>query len=104
MCLPFPRFLAEMIRKTMALAVPVGASRPYHPSARALPGRPFPLPDCVIDASAGGLASEHIIGIYLSHECLAGRGLHSHLSLQSHISLIGEIERREARNTIVDRQ
>ncbi len=88
----------------MALAVPVGAGRHYRPSAQALPGRPFPLPDCVIDASAGGLASEHIVGIDLSHECLAGRGLHSHLALRSNISLIGEIERGEARNAVVDRQ
>ena len=44
----------------------------------------------------GGTPASHIIGIYLSHECLAGRVLHSHLSLQSHISLIGDIGYRNA--------
>ena len=37
---------------------------------------PFPLPSCVIDAPPGRLAHEHILGIYVSRECLARRALH----------------------------
>ena len=86
------------------IAAPGAVGRQHRPSAHVLPGCPFPLPDCVIEASAGGLASEHIIGIYLSHECLAGLALHSDVSLRSYVSLIGDIERREPCHTVLDRQ
>ena len=65
---------------------------------------PFPLPSCVIDAPPGRLAHEHILGIYVSRECLARRALHRYVALRSYISLIRDVERRELSNTVVDRQ
>jgi hypothetical protein len=44
------------------------------------------------------------MGIYVPHECLAGRGLHSHVALRSYVSLIREVERGETRNAVLDRQ
>jgi hypothetical protein len=44
------------------------------------------------------------MGIYVSHECLAGRGLHSHVALRSYVSLIREVERGETRYAVLDRQ
>ena len=76
---------------------PASAPRVWPPSF-------FPLPACVIDAASGRLACEHILGIYVSHECLARRRLHSHVALRSYVSLIREVERRELRNTVADRQ
>jgi len=64
----------------------------------------FPLPGSVIDAPPGRLASEHILGIYVSRECLARRALHRHVALRGYISLIRDVERREPRDTIVDGQ
>ena len=64
----------------------------------------FPLPGSVIDAPPGRLGSEHIIGIYVPRECLPRRALHRHVALRSYISLIRDVERRELRNTVVDRQ
>ena len=64
----------------------------------------FPLPACVIDAPPSRVASEHILGIYVSRECLARRALHRYVALRSYISLIRDVERRELSNTVVDRQ
>ena len=89
-----------------SLAAPAGAGRRGRASGARLwpPRRPFPLPLSVIDASPGRLACEHILGIYVSHECLARRALHRHVALRSYISLIRDVERREPRDTIVDGQ
>src|SRR3984893_9979878 len=70
--------------------------------ARLLPNPP--LPGCVIDAPPGRLACELIIRIYVSHECLASRGLHVHVACRSYVSLIREVERCELRNAVADRQ
>ena len=88
---------------------PDGRLRPERPrqdrvSAWLLPRCPFPLPRCVVDALPGRLACEHIIGIYVSHEGLSRRALHPDVALRSHVSLICEVERRELRNAIADRQ
>ena len=94
------------LRMIMALPAPGAAGRLGRASAvLSWPPPSFlPLPGCVIDASPGRLACEHIIGIYVSHECLAGRGLHSQLALRSYVSLIREVERGETRNAVLDRQ
>src|SRR5215469_1566605 len=65
---------------------------------------PFPLPGCIIDAIPAHPASEHIIGIYLSNECLAGRSLHPQFALRCYISLKVQIERREPRNPVTNSQ
>ena len=88
----------------IGLAAPTGAGPQPRASVRLLPRRPLPLPGCVIDAIPGHPASEHIIGIYLSHECLARRGLHPQFALRRYISLKVEIERREPRHAVVDDQ
>ena len=95
----------QSTRMIMALAAPGAAGRQGRASApRVWPPSFFPLPSCVIDAAPGRLACEHIMGIYVSHECLAGRGLHSHVALRSYVSLIREVERGETRYAVLDRQ
>ena len=64
----------------------------------------MPCPNCVIHTIPGRPASEHTIGIYLSHECSALRGLHPYFALRSHVPLVSEIERRELCNAVADRQ
>jgi hypothetical protein len=81
-----------------------GQSRQDRASARLWTCSPFPLPSCVEDAIPGHPASEHIIGIDLSLECLARWGLHVQLTLRSYVSLKLKIERRKLRNAIVNAQ
>src|SRR5215469_853579 len=88
----------------IGLAAPAGAGPQPRASVRLLPRRPFPLPGCVIDAIPGHPASEHVIGIYLSDECLARWGLHPQFALRRYISLKAKIERREPRSAVVDGQ
>src|ERR1700746_2632698 len=86
---------AIVIRMSMTLAA--GSRPPSRASGARLgpPRCPFPLPDRVIDAPPARLCSEHILGIYVSRECLARRALHRHVALRSYISLIRDVERRE---------
>jgi len=95
---------ARKPQSSIRIIIPLAASARHggRVSARLWPS--LSLPDCVIDAPPGRLACKLIIGIYVSRECLARRGLHRNVALRSYVSLILEVERCEPRNAVADRQ